>query len=77
ATPWMVWWLLVTLVRRASGTIDHPPVEARPLVRSRRGLFWLMVLVFGSLLMPVPMRQSLAGKDLPEPPGAAATAPAP
>jgi len=76
ATPWMVWWLMVTLVKRSSGSVDHPPVDARALTGSRRGLFWLMVLVFGVLLMPVPMRVSLAGKDLPAPP-AATTAPAP
>jgi len=71
-----VWWLMVTLVKRSSGSVDHPPVDARPLVGSRRGLFWVMVLVFGFLLMPVPMRVSLAGKDLPPAPPAA-TAPAP
>jgi membrane-associated protease RseP (regulator of RpoE activity) len=75
ATPWVVWWLMVTLVKRSSGSLDHPPVDARPLTGSRRGLFWVMVLVFGLLLMPVPMRVSLAGKDLPPPP--AATAPVP
>lgn len=76
AAPWMVWWTMVTLVKRSSGTVDHPPVDVRPLVGNRRGLFWVMVLVFGLLLVPVPMRVSLAGKDLP-PPVPAAMAPRP
>jgi membrane-associated protease RseP (regulator of RpoE activity) len=74
ATPWIVWWVMVTLVKRSSGSGDHPPVDGRPLISSRRGLFWLMVVVFGILLMPVPMRVSLAGKDLP---AATSTPPAP
>jgi membrane-associated protease RseP (regulator of RpoE activity) len=68
AMPWLVWWLMVALVKRFSGSADHPPVELRPLVRSRRRLFWLMVVVFGLLLMPVPMRTTLAGVEPPPPP---------
>jgi membrane-associated protease RseP (regulator of RpoE activity) len=71
ALPWMIWWGMVALVRRASGSADHPPVEPQPLVASRRGLFWLMVIVFGLLLMPIPMRISMAGvtPDAPPPLG--------
>jgi membrane-associated protease RseP (regulator of RpoE activity) len=65
ALPWILWWGMVALVRRASGSGDHPPVEPRPLGKSRRALFWLMVVVFALLLMPVPMRKSLAGVDAP------------
>jgi membrane-associated protease RseP (regulator of RpoE activity) len=63
ALPWMIWWGMVALVRRASGSELHPPVESRPLGASRRGLFWFMVMVFALLLMPIPMRFSLAGTD--------------
>jgi membrane-associated protease RseP (regulator of RpoE activity) len=77
AVPWIMWWLMVTLVRRFSGSADHPPVEARPLVASRRPLFWLMVIVFALLLMPVPMRQTLAGVDPPPPPLDTLSAPPP
>jgi len=76
AMPWMVWWLMVTAVRRLSGSGDHPPVEALPLGASRRRLFWLMVVVFALLLMPVPMRQTLAGVDRPPPPPDRLSAPA-
>jgi len=76
AMPWMMWWLMVAAVRRLSGSADHPPVEARPLGASRRGLFWLMVVVFALLLMPVPMRQTLAGLDPPPPPPDRLSAPA-
>jgi membrane-associated protease RseP (regulator of RpoE activity) len=61
ALPWMIWWGMVALVRRASGSADHPPVEPQPLAAGRRGLFWLMVVVFGLLLMPIPMRITMAG----------------
>jgi membrane-associated protease RseP (regulator of RpoE activity) len=75
ALPWIVWWGMVALVWRASGSSDHPPVEARPLGPSRRALFWLMVVVFALLLMPVPMRETLAGSDEAAPAAAPATAP--
>ena len=61
AMPWLVWWGMVAAVGRLGGSLDHPPVAARPLPASRRVLFWCMVIVFALLLMPVPMRQTLAG----------------
>jgi membrane-associated protease RseP (regulator of RpoE activity) len=66
ATFWLVWFLLVSLMRRISGGVNHPPVDDKPLPRSRRALFWLMVAVFATVFMPVPMRQI---------PGQATTAP--
>jgi membrane-associated protease RseP (regulator of RpoE activity) len=65
ALPWMIWWGMLTLMKRISGSASHPPVESRPLVQSRRGLFWFMVVVFVLLLMPVPMRFTLAGSEAP------------
>ncbi len=56
AMPWLVWFLLVGLMRRMSGGENHPPVDDKPLPRSRRALFWLMVVVFVGVFMPVPMR---------------------
>lgn len=54
--PWLIWYVLVGLLRRLSGGANHPAVEERPLPRSRRALFWLMVVVFVAIFMPVPMR---------------------
>jgi membrane-associated protease RseP (regulator of RpoE activity) len=56
AFPWLLWYGLVALVRRLSGGINHPPVEDKPLPRSRKALFWLMVIVFVGIFMPVPIR---------------------
>jgi membrane-associated protease RseP (regulator of RpoE activity) len=69
AVPWLIWYLLVSVVQRASGGANHPPVdEDRPLPRSRRALFWLMVIVFVAIFMPVPLRETLAGAPPPAPP---------
>ena len=40
-------------MRRMTGGDYHPPVDDKPLPRSRRGLFWLMVVVFVGVFMPV------------------------
>jgi membrane-associated protease RseP (regulator of RpoE activity) len=66
--PWLVWSLMVSVVRRLSGGINHPPVDDLPLPRSRRALFWIMVAVFVGIFMPVPFRPTY------EPPKADATA---
>jgi len=63
---WVVWFLLVTLMRRMAGGMNHPPVDERPLPRSRRALFWLMVVVFVTVFMPVPMR-AIPGSQLKSP----------
>lgn len=61
ALPWLVWFGLVHLLRRASGGIDHPPVDEEPLDARRRILFWIVVTVFALIFMPVPFRATLAG----------------
>jgi hypothetical protein len=61
ATPWAIWYLLVGLVRRLGGGINHPAVGTQPLPRSRRALFWLMVVVFVAIFMPVPFRETITG----------------
>jgi membrane-associated protease RseP (regulator of RpoE activity) len=61
SSPWLIWFAMILLIRRISGTIDHPPVdESAPLPASRRALFWLMVVVFVAIFMPVPLRMTLA-----------------
>jgi hypothetical protein len=67
ALPWLVWSLLVTILRRASGGMNHPPVDDKPLPPSRKLLFWLMVVVFVAVFMPVPFRTTLVGARPPAP----------
>jgi len=62
ATPWLVWFLLIGLMRRMTGGVNHPQVDDQPLARSRRALFWLMVVVFVAVFMPVPFREVMAGQ---------------
>jgi membrane-associated protease RseP (regulator of RpoE activity) len=57
--PWLMWFVLLALLRRLSGGIDHPPVDDRPLPASRAGLFWLVFVTFVIIFMPVPLRASL------------------
>ena len=73
ATFWLVWFLLVSLMRRMSGGVNHPPVDDEPLPRSRRALFWLMVVVFVGVFMPVPMREIPGNQANPAEPAESAT----
>ena len=74
ALPWLIWYMMIRILRAASGGVNHPPVDDTPLPRSRKLLFWLMVVVFAGVLMPVPFRASFAGGDAPAPAPAATTA---
>jgi membrane-associated protease RseP (regulator of RpoE activity) len=56
AFPWVIWYLMVRMMRRMTGGVNHPPVDDKPLPPSRRALFWLMVVVFVTVFMPVPWR---------------------
>jgi membrane-associated protease RseP (regulator of RpoE activity) len=75
ALPWLVWSLLVAIVRRLSGGGNHPPVDDTPLPPSRKLLFWFMVVVFVAVFMPVPFRATMAGTPppAPEPPATSAS----
>jgi membrane-associated protease RseP (regulator of RpoE activity) len=73
ALPWLVWYALASIVRRASGGINHPPVDDRPLPRSRRGLFWLTVIVFVAIFTPVPLRPIYRAPGADAPPAEPAT----
>jgi hypothetical protein len=77
ALPWLIWFALVGLMRRLTGGENHPPVDEKPLPRSRRALFWLMVIVFVGVFMPVPIRQiAVSGPEEPgDPPAAASLGP--
>jgi membrane-associated protease RseP (regulator of RpoE activity) len=70
ALPWLVWYALVSVVRRVSGGSNHPPVDDQPLPPSRRALFWLMVVVFIGIFMPVPLRATYTPPPAPPDPAA-------
>jgi len=71
--PWLLLYLVFAAVRRLSGGEYHPPVDEAPLPRSRRALFWVMVVVFVGVFMPVPDRLTyVGGRDAPSPPTASA-----
>ena len=57
AMPWLVWAILLALLRRMSGGVYHPPVDGGAPTRGRRVLVAAMVVVFLLLFTPVPLRQ--------------------
>jgi hypothetical protein len=63
---WLIWYVMLGLLRRLSGGIDHPPVDDRPLPRSRARLFWTVVASFVLIFMPVPIRTSVGAVSRPQ-----------
>jgi membrane-associated protease RseP (regulator of RpoE activity) len=68
AVPWFLWFGLAWFLGRIGGGFDHPPVDDVPLPRSRAALFWVVVVAFALIFMPVPLRAGIR----PEPPVAPA-----
>jgi membrane-associated protease RseP (regulator of RpoE activity) len=69
-TPWLMWFVLLALLRRLSGGVDHPPVDDRPLPVSRVRLFWIVFVTFAIIFMPIPLRASLGASPQTPPSGA-------
>ncbi len=63
---WLIWYVMLGLLRRLSGGIDHPPVDDRPLPRSRARLFWTVVASFVLIFMPVPIRTNIGAVASPQ-----------
>jgi len=63
---WLIWYVMLGLLRRLSGGIDHPPVDDRPLPRSRARLFWTVVASFVLIFMPVPLRTNVGQASRPQ-----------
>jgi membrane-associated protease RseP (regulator of RpoE activity) len=62
ALAWFVWYLMLALLGRLSGGLDHPFVDEHPpLPRSRIALFWVVAISFFLIFMPVPLRYSIGG----------------
>lgn len=57
--PWLIWAVLLLVMRRLSGGIYHPPVEGAPLSRGRRALALGMLIVFALLFTPIPLREAI------------------
>jgi Zn-dependent protease len=64
AGSWVVWALVLQLMKRASGGQYHPPVDDVPLPPSRRRLFWVVCVTFLLTFMPVPLRISVGNADI-------------
>jgi membrane-associated protease RseP (regulator of RpoE activity) len=62
---WLMWTGVLGLMRRMSGGQYHPPVEAAPLPRSRRILFWVVCVTFLLTFMPIPLRINVGKTDVP------------
>ena len=62
---WLVWYVMLGLLRRLSGGIDHPPVDDRPLPPSRAVLFAAVVASFILTFMPVPLRANVGTPSKP------------
>jgi Zn-dependent protease len=63
---WLIWYVMLGLLRRLSGGIDHPPVDDRPLPPSRARLFWTVVASFVLIFMPVPIRTNVGATAKPQ-----------
>jgi membrane-associated protease RseP (regulator of RpoE activity) len=61
---WLTWAGLLMLMKRMAGGVYHPPVDDRPLPRSRRVLFWVVCVTFLLTFMPVPLRISIGQADI-------------
>lgn len=56
--PWMIWALLLAVMRHRAGEY-HPPVGERPLDPKRRVAAILMLVIFVLIVTPVPFRPAL------------------
>ena len=59
AIPWMVWALMIGVMRRMGGGVYHPPVGSTPLTPGRRWLAVLVLIVWALIFTPIPTRPTL------------------
>ncbi len=55
---WLLWFVLLGLLRRAGGGVDHPPTDPGALSPGRRVVAALCLVMFVLLFMPTPFRQA-------------------
>ena len=59
ASPWAVWAVLLTVLKRMSGGEYHPEVSSEPLTRGRRVIVGVVALLFIVIFTPIPLRENL------------------
>lgn len=55
AGPWLMWFAVMSVLKRLQGGYDHPPTDDDELSRGRRWVAWGCLLLFVLLFMPTPM----------------------
>jgi membrane-associated protease RseP (regulator of RpoE activity) len=59
AMPWLIWAVMLGVLKRVGGGRYHPPTTEAPLGRGRRRIVGLVAVVFVLVFTPVPMREVL------------------
>lgn len=57
--PWLVWAIILVVMRRMSEGRYHPPVGQKTLSRSRTWLVALMVVILILIFTPIPLREAV------------------
>jgi len=52
---WLLWFGLLSLMKRLQGGYQHPPTDDVVLSRGRRWVGWLCAVCFVVLFMPAPL----------------------
>jgi membrane-associated protease RseP (regulator of RpoE activity) len=55
ATPWLSWFVVLSVLRWLSGGYEHPPTDDTELSPKRRWVAWGCLLLFVFLFMPTPL----------------------
>lgn len=58
-TPWAVWAVLLSILKRMGGGEYHPEVAPEGLSRGRRAIFWVVAGLFVAIFTPIPLRENL------------------
>lgn len=57
--PWMVWFVLLAVMKRLSGGQYHPEVGGGPVTPGRRRLCLVMLIIFALIFIPIPLRLTM------------------